>query len=194
VGKVRLLWHRAFQPSKTSPIDFERDIAQTLRELRGRYYVRSILFDPYQLESLSQQLIREGLPMERYDQTVPALTVLANNLYQLVRSRGLVVYPADDLRAAVLATAVTESERGFKLSKMKQSRKIDLTVALSMAALGAARQVGLGSDYTVTDWDGTPYERHPDIPNWDLGFCDRDGNLLPEVEAAKAARLRGPVP
>jgi hypothetical protein len=33
----------------------------------------------------------------------------------------------DDLRKAVLQTAITESVRGFKLSKLKQSHRIDLT-------------------------------------------------------------------
>jgi hypothetical protein len=32
-GKVWFLWHRAIQPSRDNPIDFERDIAVTLREL-----------------------------------------------------------------------------------------------------------------------------------------------------------------
>jgi len=149
IGKVRLLWHRAIQPSRDNPINFEVDIADTLRELRRRYDVRSVLFDPYQLESLSQRLLRENVPMERFDQTLPHLTECANHLYTLVRGRGLMVYPAEDLRQAVMNTAVQESERGFRLSKLKQSRKIDLCVSLSMAALGASRQMGAGSAYEV---------------------------------------------
>jgi hypothetical protein len=37
-------------------------------------------------------------------------------------------------------------------------------------------------------WTGLP-ERDPEIPNFDVGFCDRDGDLLSEVMARKAERL-----
>lgn len=189
ISKVRILWHRAIQPSRETPINFEQDVVAPLKELCKRFDVRQILFDPYQLEPVEQQLTRAGLPMVRYVQSIPNLTVCANNLYQLVRSRGLMTYPADDLRKAVLQTAITESERGFKLSKLKQSHKIDLTVAMSMAALGAVRREGVGAEYTVTAFDGGPLERDEQIPELDLGICDRAGNLLPEVAARKALRL-----
>jgi phage terminase large subunit-like protein len=189
--RVRILWHKAIQPSRDRPIDFEKDIAVTLRELRKRYNVREIRCDPRMLEPLIQPLMREGLPMVVYTQSLPNLTVCANNLHALVRSRGLVTYPADDLRQSVLSTVIDEGEHGLKLSKLKQSHRIDLCVALSMAALAAVEQHGTGSEYVVSQWDGTPFERDPDIPNGDIGITDRDGNLLPEVEAAKAARLRG---
>ena len=60
-----------------------------------------------------------------------------------------------------------------------------------MSALGSAQRLGDGGgEWTVGDfWTGLP-ERDLDIPNFDVGFCDRDGNLLSEVMARKAERLR----
>jgi hypothetical protein len=40
--KVRLVWHRVFQPSPDTPIDFEGQIEATLRDLRSRFWVREI--------------------------------------------------------------------------------------------------------------------------------------------------------
>jgi hypothetical protein len=47
------------------------------------------------------------------------------------------VYEAPDLRAHVLNAASRETSRGFRLSKKKQSLKIDGTVALSFAVVAA---------------------------------------------------------
>jgi hypothetical protein len=41
-GKVRLVWHRVFQPSPEDPLDFEATIEKTLLELRRRFWVREI--------------------------------------------------------------------------------------------------------------------------------------------------------
>jgi phage terminase large subunit-like protein len=45
-GKVRLVWHRIFQPSPTDPLDFEMTIEKTLLDLRHRFNVREVRFDP----------------------------------------------------------------------------------------------------------------------------------------------------
>ncbi len=67
--KVRLVWHRVFQPSRKNPLDFEVTIENSMTELRDRFTVRRVLFDPYQLQSVSQRLVKVGLPMEEYPQT-----------------------------------------------------------------------------------------------------------------------------
>ncbi len=190
INKVRLLWHTAFKPSPEEPLDFENTIVRTLLELGKRYDVRAVIHDPWQLESINQRLKKVGIPMMAYNQTLPNLSAIAGNLYQLVRSRSFIAYRADDLRKAVLQTAITESERGFKLSKLKQSHRIDLTVALAMAAHGAAQRLGVGSEYTVGDfWTEQPFDRDESLPQCDVGFTDRNGDLLPGLVAFKE-RLR----
>jgi hypothetical protein len=44
-GRVRL-WHRTFQPSPEDPLDFEATIEKTLLDLRRRFWVREIRYDP----------------------------------------------------------------------------------------------------------------------------------------------------
>ena len=55
----------------------------------------------------------------------------------LVRSGGLRVYQAPDLRVHVLNAALLETARGIRLAKEKGSRKVDAAVALAMAVYAA---------------------------------------------------------
>ena len=48
---VRLVFHRVFQPSPDQPLDFERTIEATLLDLKKRFQVRKVLFDPYQMQA-----------------------------------------------------------------------------------------------------------------------------------------------
>ena len=45
--RVRLVWHRTYQPSPDDPLDFEATIEASLLELKSRFKVRKVLFDPY---------------------------------------------------------------------------------------------------------------------------------------------------
>ena len=61
--KVRLVTHRVFQPSPDDPLDFEDTVESTLRELANRFRVRKVLFDPWQMQSVAQRLVRAGIPL-----------------------------------------------------------------------------------------------------------------------------------
>jgi hypothetical protein len=99
-----------------------------------------VLFDPYQAVSLAQRLAKVRVPMEEFAQSVPNLSEVTTNLFELVRGGNLRVYPAADLRQQVLNAITVEGPRGIRLAKEKSSKRIDLAVALSMAALAAVRR------------------------------------------------------
>jgi phage terminase large subunit-like protein len=138
--KVRLIRHRVFTPSKKNPIDFERDIEAEILDLRARFRLRQVVFDPFQLVSVSQRLAKLGVPMEPLNQTSSNLTQAGDALLELIRFRNLVLYRDDDMRVAVSKCVVKESSRGWKISKTSASAKIDSIVALSFAALAATQQ------------------------------------------------------
>jgi hypothetical protein len=56
-----------------------------------------------------------------------------------VKGANLMAYIDDGLRLAVHRSVAIETARGWKISKTKASHRIDLVVALAMAALGATR-------------------------------------------------------
>ena len=139
---MRLIAHKVFTPTPGDPIDFEGTIETTLREWRARFRLRQVLFDPYQMAAVAQRLARERMPIEEYPQTVPNLTAATSNLFDLISARQLVLYPDAGMRLAVSRAIIVESARGWRLDKMKQQHKIDVVVALSMAALAAVRDGG----------------------------------------------------
>ena len=154
--RVRLVWHRIFQPSPRDPLDFEATIEASLRELNDRFEVKEVRFDPFQLVAVAQRLRGgSGLPMIEFPQPVPNLTESSTNLYELVKGRNLEVYPDADIRLAVSRAVALETSRGWRIAKEKQSHKIDVVVALAMAALGSVRQgqeAEPGSSATIARW------------------------------------------
>jgi plasmid stabilization system protein ParE len=123
--KVRLVWHRIFQPSPDDPLDFEATVEQTLLDLQQRFYVREIRFDPYQLVAVAQRLTAAGLPMVEFPQSVRNLTESSTNLYEIIKGRNLVAYADDDIRVAVSRAVALETSRGWRIAKEKASHKID---------------------------------------------------------------------
>jgi phage terminase large subunit-like protein len=139
-GKARLVWHRVFQPSPEDPLDFEATIEKTLLDLRRRFYVREVRYDPWQMQAVAQRLTAAGLPMVEFPQSVPNLTESSTNLYEAIKGRNLSVYPDNEIRLAVSRAVALETSRGWRIAKEKASHKIDVVVALAMAALGAVQQ------------------------------------------------------
>jgi len=84
--------------------------------------------------------VSAGLPMAEFPQTVGNLTESSTGLYELINGGNLAVYPDDEFRLAISRCVAIETSRGWRIAKEKQSHKIDVVVALAMAALGAQQQ------------------------------------------------------
>jgi hypothetical protein len=50
------------------------------------------------------------------------------------------VNPDDEVRLAISRAVAIETSRGWRITKEKQSHKIDVVIALAQAALGAVQQ------------------------------------------------------
>ena len=135
---VRLVQHKVFTPTPGDPIDFAQ-IESTLFDWSKRFRVRKIWFDPFQMVGTAQRLEKAHIAIEPYAQTLPNLTAVTSNLFDLIQSRSLILYPDSAMRLAVSRAIIVKSSRGWRLDKMKQSHKIDVVVALSMACLAAIR-------------------------------------------------------
>lgn len=97
---VRLVDHHIFTPAPNGQIDFSVQVEQVLRDWHSRFSLREVWYDPYQMAASSQRLVREGLPMKEYAQTVNNLTALGENLFQLIKGRNLLIYPDEAIRTA----------------------------------------------------------------------------------------------
>jgi phage terminase large subunit-like protein len=137
--RVRLIWHRVFQPSPTDPLDFEATIERTVIDLHKRFNLCKALFDPWQMQAISQRLAKAGVRIEEFPQTPADLTEAGQNLFELVQGRNLVAYPDPGLRLAISRAVAVETSRGWRISKEKQAHKIDAVIALAMAAHAAVK-------------------------------------------------------
>jgi phage terminase large subunit-like protein len=148
--KVRLIWHRIFQPSKTDPLDFESTIETTLRDLVTRFRVKQVFYDPYQMQAVAQRLVRDRVPMVEFAQSVPNLTEASTNLYERIKGGNLIAYKDAAIRLAISRSVAIESSRGWKIDKAKTGHKIDVVIALGMAALGAVQGQSKAQPLQVT--------------------------------------------
>lgn len=136
-GKVRLVSHRIYQPTPDEPLDLEETLETAVRDYAKRFSVTEVRYDPWQFARSAQTLAKEGLPMSEFPQSVPNLTRASQNLYELLKGQNLTAYPDDDIRRAISHAVARETSRGWRIAKEKQAHKIDVVVALGMAALGA---------------------------------------------------------
>ena len=60
-------------------------------------------------------------------------------MHELIQSQGIVLYPDANMRLAASRAVAVESARGWRITKEKQSHKIDVIVALAMAAYAAVQ-------------------------------------------------------
>jgi phage terminase large subunit-like protein len=137
--RVRLCDHRIIVPSPDKPIDFAVDVERTLRDWHERFLLRAVYYDPYQMAAVAQRLNELHLPMREFPQTIPNLTAMAENLFDLIKGRNLLTYADETIRTAIARSIAVEGARGWKISKERQSHKIDIVIALGMAALAAIR-------------------------------------------------------
>jgi phage terminase large subunit-like protein len=138
-GKIKLGPKRFWQPSAAEPMDLEETMEKYLLELHMGYTLLSVKYDPFQFHRSAMTLTKKGLPMAEYPQTVPNLTEIGQNLFDLVQYRNLVLYPCKDLRFEASCAIGKETGRGIRIAKEKSSQKIDEIVALAMAALDPSK-------------------------------------------------------
>jgi hypothetical protein len=156
---ARSVFHRIYQPTADDPIDFEATIEATVLDLRKRFRVRKVLYDPYQMVASAQRLAREGVKMEEFPQSVPNLTAASQNLFEMLQGRTLVLYPNSDIRLAMSRAIAIETSRGWRIAKEKQAHKIDVVIALAMSALASVRSPGESNyDSQYLGWADTPSE------------------------------------
>lgn len=133
-GRVALAFAKKFIPEPgNSTIG---DVEAYLEQLHKDYKLATVRFDPSQFVGSAERLRKEKrLPMEEFTQTSDHLTQMGENLVELVKSRRLRVFADTDMRRHALNAVAIETPRGWKIAKEKASAKVDLLVALAMAAL-----------------------------------------------------------
>jgi hypothetical protein len=159
---IRLVYFKVFTPRPDNPLDLEETIEKTLIDLSKRYTLKLCWTDPSQMAYMGQRLNKIRIKIEELTQNPANLTAMAQTLYDLFRTERFVTFPDSKLRETITRTVFEEKSGGLRFAK-HQSIKIDLTVALSMAALAATQRhqtVDLIHKYRAFD----PNFRDEDLP------------------------------
>jgi phage terminase large subunit-like protein len=102
------------------------------------YGIGTMSGDPSQFLHIKQRLQATGIPVTEFVQSPSQMTVAGNTLFDVIRQGRLRVYSgADELKQYVLNARAKETERGIRLVKQTQGRKIDAAIALAMAVTDA---------------------------------------------------------
>jgi len=118
-------------------------IEDHIRHLHRRFAVQSVWFDPRFFVRSSEILADDGLPMVELEQSSASMADAYQGFYEATLN-GTVRHPGDPvLTAHVANTAAEKTDRGWKVRKMRQSGRIDATVACVMALHGATQSSGV---------------------------------------------------
>jgi phage terminase large subunit-like protein len=116
---VRVVAHRIFQPSPNEPLDFEGTIEATLLDLKKRFRVRKVYYDPFQMAASAQRMTKAGLKLEEFPQTRSEPDCRHPKPIRLNRRPTLITYPDAAIRVAVSRAVAVESTRGWRIAKDK---------------------------------------------------------------------------
>ena len=152
-NRIRVVCHRKWQPTKEKPIDLEETVEAYIKKLAEDYKVKEVRFDPWQFHRSAMTLEKNGIKMVEFPQTSDRLISMSQNLFDLVSGHNLILYPDREMRQHALKATAKETGRGWRIIKKKASHKIDLIIAMSMAALGATelKPTKKGKVYIVGD-------------------------------------------
>lgn len=143
VGKIdettlAIIDHIVFIPKGKQTLDLEKTVEATMELFSKQYDLTRCYYDPFQFARSAKTLQGKGLYMVEYPQTVDNLVRMAETLQGLLKTAGLMLYENQELRQHLLNAKVKEHARGWRLIKGRQSKKIDLAIALAMACQSAA--------------------------------------------------------
>jgi hypothetical protein len=132
-----LLYARAWYPPKGGTID-HRQVLEEMIELARRFAVLVFAYDPSAVHGLTLDALSAGMPMLPVSQAAGrAGGTMARHTAALVEglhARRLRLFPCPELRQHIARSRFTARTGADRLIKARSSDKIDLAVALAMAA------------------------------------------------------------
>lgn len=100
--------------------------------------LQEVAADPWGMYGLWEQAVERGLPMFEFNQGSSGLMGPASEaIYELI-NEGRLIWDGDpEMRKQMLSAVVQATERGWRISKRKSRERIDIAVAVTMAAYRA---------------------------------------------------------
>lgn len=134
-------WCRLWVPTKDRPVD-ALDIMKYLRQVAAFGRVSKIAYDPRFFEVPASILKEDRLPMVSIEQSVATMSPICGQLLEVIKGDGLRHGGDRALRQHVLNAKEKPGldGRGFTLSKIRSTGRIDAAIALALAVDQAVRE------------------------------------------------------
>jgi phage terminase large subunit-like protein len=116
-------------------------VEAVLRDWCTRYNVYAVVFDIYQIYDMTERLRKEGLAWFQEFSQANKRTLADNLLFELIVQARLVHAGQDELVQHIknAGTAYDPMQKKRRIVKIRETRKVDLVVALAMAAWECVR-------------------------------------------------------
>lgn len=148
------IWQNPHPKRSAAYKDWRLSIAEVenfLRELRESFPVAAMhdededwpilgpafFYDPHMFSRSAQLLSPDGLNMVEVPQTDTIMTPASQRIFTLIKDDELVHEGDPAVRKQIRSVVPTERERGWRISKTKASKAIDVVIGLAMAAFYA---------------------------------------------------------
>ena len=127
----------------TPPVNIAEDVEPWLFKTLEKFRVASLQYDPFQAVTTIQRLTAAGYGSKLVEiNQLTEMTKAANILHSVCQEGRLILYDDPEVRAQFSWANAEHTERGWRIVKKKQSRPIDVVVAVAMALLGATGETG----------------------------------------------------
>jgi phage terminase large subunit-like protein len=134
--------YHTFVPGGTMDMELVRAKIHALAE---RYKVREIAYDPKFFTDTAHRLSDDGFTMVDFPRSGPVYGAATQDFYRLVNGFGARHDGDEAFASHIESTAAVQTEGGWKIMKLKQSRKIDATPAAIMAVSRAKTYIEKGA-------------------------------------------------
>lgn len=116
-------------------------VPDAIRELKGRYAVEEVVYDPWRFESEALRLEREeGLTVVAFPQSHQRMVPASERLHAAIVERRLRHPGLPELDRQIANAVPRQTGRGWRLDKATHDAQIDATVALAIACDRAEHQ------------------------------------------------------
>lgn len=133
---------RVWTPPVNGKIDLDSTIKASIKELALTHNVVQVAYDPYQLESIMYDLNREGVAWCKPFSQGESRMVADKQLYDMIKTRHLAHIGHSELRDHIKNAAAKQNkdeDTKLRIIKKVQDKKIDGTIAMSMAVAESKR-------------------------------------------------------
>jgi phage terminase large subunit-like protein len=165
---------QVWEGTRRRPVNIS-EVEEWIAAAIERFRPRRVVIDPWQAQATRQ---RFGGLIEEFTFSASSVAKLSVNLYRLIQSGQLRLYPDEDLERELVELQAVQTSYGWRIDH-KRNRHDDRAMALGMAALvamGDSPSVGRGSRVSRANVGGkgrSTVTRFGDR----VVYLDRDGQL-----------------